>query len=218
MDLTEGIQKVSRKTALCGDLEGAPVIVEKLNVTLLSTGDVDCGVQDLIKQTVQVSLLHKPHADLMQPRHVCEFRFQLLAGGAKFRFCPSSSSDIAVGFQYEHRAVFVSHELVPGGDEDFPSFLGNVTDLTFPKPAFAQPCLDSIPRIGAARLKKFMRSLSERFFLLESVEQGGALVPKLDSAWLPPNENGVEREIDQAGLLLQGFFSPLSLRDIHQHE
>jgi hypothetical protein len=44
LDIAEKIKKVPRETALCCDSKRVPVVIEKLDISLVSARDTDGGV------------------------------------------------------------------------------------------------------------------------------------------------------------------------------
>src|SRR4029453_13305778 len=94
---------------------------------------------------------------------------------------------------------------------------GNVPEFALPKPAFAQFGFYFLPRARMACLEQITRDFAKCFLRFESVKQSGTFVPKLDAARLPPDQDRVERKVDEPGLPLQGPFGPFAFSDVDQH-
>ena len=112
MNATEEIQEAFWKTPLRSQAQSGPVFLEQLNVSFVSARDTNCRVQNLLKQSIQVVLLDKSHADLMEEGHVSKIGLELFLSLAELRLGSFSSGYVPIGFQDQHAIAIVRHELI----------------------------------------------------------------------------------------------------------
>ena len=118
--------------------ESASVFLQQLNASLVSAGNANGGVQNLVKKAVQVVLLDKAHTDLMEEGHVMKIGLELPLCLAQLGLRSFSSGDVAIRFQNQHAVALVRHQLVARCNEDLVACFRNVSELALPKAVFAQ--------------------------------------------------------------------------------
>ena len=120
-------------------------------------------------------------------------------------------------------AIDLEHVVVPIGhaDQRHPALDGDPAIVRGPMPQFARPPavppqgrLAVVPAIGELRVQQLVADPSHRLRRVEAVELAGAWIPGADPSAQLPDQDRVERLIQQPRELLQGQRGPPAFGDV----